>query len=363
MRILAILGTRPEIIKLVPVILALRNCAGVEVRLCHTGQHQALGLDLLAATGIECDHMLSRETGILLADLFPRLIAETGAVLNTDHPDLVIVQGDTATAAAGALSAFNRSIPIAHVEAGLRSGDLALPWPEEGYRRIISPLARWHFAPTAGAADNLRRENIDPAAIHQTGNTVIDALHLAREMLRSKPALGSEADTVLAALGGAPFALATIHRREQDSDDLRNIGAALCDLAQDIAIVLPAHPRPESRVLIDVVKDHPAIHVVAPFDYFAFIRLLDAARLVLTDSGGIQEEGTALGKPVLVLRSVTERAEAVTAGAAQLVGNDMTAMLQAARQHLADNTDPIPADVFGDGKAAQRIARILNASV
>jgi UDP-N-acetylglucosamine 2-epimerase (non-hydrolysing) len=226
---------------------------------------------------------------------------------------------------------------------------------------MIAPLARWHFAPTAGAAANLMAEGIDPARIFRTGNTVIDALAMAQAMLRSNPAFGSGAEALLNRFAGKPFALATVHRREHDGDDLRGIGRALRTLGERIGIVLPAHPRPESRLLLEVIGDHPAVAVVPPLDYLPFLRILDRSRLVLTDSGGVQEEATALGRPVLVLRSVTERGEAVTAGTARLVGSNPAAIIRAAEEVLAENRSPQPDNVFGDGQASRRIADVLTA--
>ncbi|WP_299308929.1 UDP-N-acetylglucosamine 2-epimerase (non-hydrolyzing) [uncultured Croceicoccus sp.] len=358
LRILTVLGTRPEIVKLVPVLCALRDDAGVDSRLCHTGQHRDLGSGLLDAFGLCADDTLHRSPAGGLSGLFASLLTGIGTVMDRGRPDCLIVQGDTASAAAAALCAFHRGILVAHVEAGLRSGDLSQPWPEEGYRRTITQLARWHFAPTPAARANLLAENTPTAHVHVTGNTVIDAQRMAREMLRRDPARGAAADKVLARFAGRPFALATVHRREHDAAALRAIADALCTLSRDIAIVLPAHPRPQSRILTDRLSDCDDVAVVPPFDYFAFLRLMDACRIVLTDSGGIQEEAVALGRGVVVLRDVTERGEILHHGQATLVGHDESAILTAARAMLSRDR-PAPDPVFGDGRAAQRIVAVL----
>lgn len=362
MHIVTVFGTRPEIIKLVPVVQALRARCGGDARALHTGQHAQLGQELIAAAALPVDDRLGvMRPGQGLDALLARMVEGIGGVLDRRKPDWVVVQGDTATTAAAALAAHNRLIPVAHVEAGLRSGSLSEPWPEEGNRRIVSALATVHFAPTPAAAEALLRENIDPAAVHVTGNTGIDTLRWGEARLADDASLGAAADPILAWGAGRRLALATVHRRELDASALRAIAQALRMLADsdELAIVLPLHPRPENAALADGVRDHAGIMLCEPLDYFALLRLMLAARLILTDSGGIQEEAAALGRPVLVLRGRTERTEGVAAGSARLVGSDSKAIVGAARETLASAQALGPSDVYGDGKAAQRIADVL----
>lgn len=362
--VLVIAGTRPEIIKLVPVVKALRGIPGLAARFCHSGQHPDLGRDMLDAAGIVPDESLTRPAAPDLATLLAGLITTIGAAIDRLRPAAVVVQGDTATTLAGALAAFHRGIPVAHVEAGLRSGDMARPFPEEGYRRLVTPLARWNFVPTEVAAVGLRREGVAEAQIAHVGNTVIDALHWASARLDADPALGGAASDLIAAAGDRPLVLATIHRRETGEDAMRTIAAALRDLAgsERVEIVLPLHPRAESEALRELLSGRPGLTLVPALDYFAFVRLLRAARLVVTDSGGVIEEATALGRPALVLREATERPEAVSAGSARIVGYDAETLLGAARFALA-RAMPSPSDAFGDGRAAKRIAARLAADL
>lgn len=359
-RVVVVAGTRPEIIKLVPVFRACDAHPALDPVFCHSGQHPDLGRDVLDAADIVLDEWLSRPAAPDLATLLAGLITTLGAAMDRQRPDAVVVQGDTATTLAGALAAFHRGIPVAHVEAGLRSGDMARPFPEEGYRRLVTPLARWNFAPTPVAAEALRREGVAEARIDTVGNTVIDALHWALARLAADAALGADANALIAAAEGRPLVLATIHRRETGDAAMRTIAAALRDLASSerLAIVLPLHPRAESETLRAMLVDRPGISLVPALDYFAFLRLLQAARLVVSDSGGVVEEATALGRPVLVLREAIERPEAVAAGSARIIGHDGDALLSAARYALA-RAMPEPSMAFGDGRAAQRIAERL----
>jgi UDP-N-acetylglucosamine 2-epimerase (non-hydrolysing) len=354
-----IAGTRPELIKLAPVALALRADGRLPVTFCHSGQHPDLGDDVLAAMGIAADERLARPTGSGLGDLLGGLIVTLGAAMERKRPRAVVVQGDTATTLAGALAAFHRRIPVAHVEAGLRSGDMAHPWPEEGYRRLVSPIARWHFAPTPAANAALEREGIASDQIEMVGNTVIDALYRA---VRANAA--PDGDATIAVDDDRPLVLATIHRRETGRPELAAIADGLAALvrAEGLRLVLPLHPRSESDILRNRLADIAGVMLTGPLGYFAFVRLMRAARLIVSDSGGVVEEATALGRPVLVLREATERPEAVAAGTARMVGHDPAALLAAARLALAA---PLPAAsaVFGDGRASERIAARLAADL
>ncbi|WP_229665277.1 non-hydrolyzing UDP-N-acetylglucosamine 2-epimerase [Croceicoccus mobilis] len=357
---LVVAGTRPEIIKLLPVMQTARARGDMAVELCHSGQHADLGREILNAAGVVPDHLLERPQARDTAALLAGLQANIGEVINRMKPRAVVVQGDTATTLAGALAAFHRQIPIAHVEAGLRSHDLASPWPEEGYRRMVSAIARWHFTPTPAATEALRRENVAQEAITHTGNSVIDTLHWAVSRLDAEPALGGEAARLIEGAKGRNLVLATVHRREADAQALGRIACGIRRLAEETGchVAMPLHPRAESEILSEALSGHPQIALTGPLAYFAFLQLMRASRLILTDSGGVQEEAAALGRATLVLRDVTERPEAIAAGTAVLVGHDPDLMLAEARAALARPL-PAPSDVFGDGRAGQRIVEVL----
>jgi UDP-N-acetylglucosamine 2-epimerase (non-hydrolysing) len=365
-RILIVFGTRPEAIKLFPVAHALAGRPGVDVRTCVTAQHRGLLDQVLDLAGIAPDHDLDiMEPGQSLDRLTARLLAGVGAVLDAEPVDRVVVQGDTVTAFAAALAALYRRIPVAHVEAGLRSGDIRHPWPEEANRRMIAPLADLHFAPTDTAAAALRREGID-RGVHVTGNTGIDALHATCERIAARPSLTAALDPLRARLAGRKLVLVTMHRRESLGDGMRRVAAALAQIARrpDVAILFPVHPHPGIGAIIDgVLGDCANVLRVPPLDYPAFVAALALAHVVLTDSGGVQEEAPALGTPVLVLRDTTERPEGVAAGTARLVGT-RTAAIVAAAAELLDDPDRHRAmarahSPFGDGRAAVRIADLL----
>ncbi|MGY2734943.1 non-hydrolyzing UDP-N-acetylglucosamine 2-epimerase [Sphingomonas sp. UYP23] len=366
-RILVIFGTRPEAIKLFPVVAALQAVPGLDVRACVTAQHRGLLDQVLAIAGLTPDIDLDlMEPGQSLDRLTARLLTGLGDVMDAEKPDRVIVQGDTATAMVGALAAYYRKIPVSHVEAGLRSGDIYQPWPEEVNRRIVAPIADQHFAPTQTAADALRRENIDPAMIHVTGNTVIDALHATGAKLAADPALGAGLDQVAARFAGKKIVLVTTHRRENFGGGMDNIAQALGQIAarDDVAILFPMHPNPNVvEAMNRVLGDRPNIARIDPLDYPHFIRALGLCHIALTDSGGVQEEAPALAKPVLVMRETTERPEGVVAGTAKLIGTDphrivseVSALLDdpAAYAAMARAHNP-----FGDGHASARIATIV----
>jgi UDP-N-acetylglucosamine 2-epimerase (non-hydrolysing) len=366
-RLLLIFGTRPEAIKLFPVVRALRERGDLTVRTCVTAQHRGLLDQVLAIAGIVPDRDLDVMTpGQSLDALTARLLTGIGEVLDAERPDRVMVQGDTATAMVGALAAYYRKLPVSHVEAGLRSGDIHHPWPEEVNRRIVAPIADQHFAPTETAAAALRAENIDPATIHVTGNTVIDALHATRARIAADPALAAGLDEVAARFAGKRLILVTTHRRENFGDGMAGIARAIATLADrdDTAILFPMHPNPNVGAVMDkVLGDRPNIARIAPLDYPHFIRALALTDLVLTDSGGVQEEAPALGKPVVVMRETTERPEGVAAGTARLVGTD-PARIVSEISTLLDVPSAYSAmarahNPFGDGHAAARIAGIV----
>jgi UDP-N-acetylglucosamine 2-epimerase (non-hydrolysing) len=369
--ILVVFGTRPEAIKLFPVIAALRAEPGLAVRICVTGQHRAMLDAVLGLAGLVPDHDLDlMREGQSLDELSAALLAGLGRVMDREQPARVLVQGDTASAMCAALAAYYRQIPVDHVEAGLRSGDNLQPWPEEVNRKIIAAIASQHFAPTAAAAAALHAENIDPVRVHITGNTVIDALHWIAARIAAEPGLAAALAPVEARFAGRRIIAVTTHRRENLGDGIEGIAQALRRIAlrDDVAIVLPVHPNPAVRPAIErALAGLDTVALVAPLDYPDFVRLLQLADLVLTDSGGVQEEAPALGKPVLVLRDTTERPEGVAAGNARLVGTDpdrivaeVTRLLDdpAARAAMALVSNP-----YGDGRAAARIAAIIARAV
>lgn len=365
--ILVVFGTRPEAIKLWPVIDALK-ARQLPTRICVTGQHRELLAQTTDLLDIRPDISLGlMQLGQSIGELTGRLIAALDRVFADERPDRVIVQGDTATAAAAAQAAYFRGVPVAHVEAGLRTGDPRAPHPEEGNRRIVAAVCDLHFAPTETAAESLKREGIDPTHIHVTGNTIVDALMAIRKRIDSEPSLVSPARPVLDMLEGRRLILATCHRRESFVDAPR-IASALQTLARrgDVMIALPLHPNPAIRQpLRQMLADIPNILLLEPLDFAPFIALLSAAHFVLTDSGGVQEEAPALGVPALVMRDTTERPEGVAAGTARLVGTRMQRIVAEANR-LLDN-DELHARMaqslspYGDGLAAARITDLLAA--
>ena len=369
-KILVVFGTRPEAIKLFPVINALAAAPGIAVRTCVTAQHRGLLDQVMAIAGLIPDIDLDlMEPGQTLDRLTAKLLTGLGEVMDTERPDRVLVQGDTATAMVGALAAYYRKIPVGHVEAGLRSGDIYQPWPEEVNRRIVAPIADQHFAPTETAAAALRAENIDSAAIHVTGNTVIDALHWTSERIAADPSLAVGLDAIAERFVGKRIVLVTTHRRENFGGGMENIARAIARIAtrDDVAVLFPMHPNPNvGKVMDAILGDRPNVARIEPLDYPHFIRALGLCHIALTDSGGVQEEAPALGKPVLVMRDTTERPEGVAAGTARLIGTDEDRIV-----HEVDCLLDNPADYaamaqahnpFGDGHAAARIATIVKDS-
>lgn len=370
-KVLIVFGTRPEAIKLFPVVAALAQQPGLVVRTCVTAQHRGLLDQVLAIAGLTPDIDLDlMEPGQSLDRLTARLLVGLGDVMDAEKPDRVIVQGDTATAMVGALAAYYRKVPVSHVEAGLRSGDIWQPWPEEVNRRIVAPIADQHFAPTETAADALKRENIDPATIHVTGNTVIDALLATRARIAEKPGLASDLDDIAGRFAGKRIILVTTHRRENFGDGMANIARALGRIAErpDVAILFPVHPNPNVVSVMDAqLGNRTNIARVDPLDYPHFVRALGLCHLALTDSGGVQEEAPALGKPVLVMRETTERPEGVAAGTAKLVGTDADRIVREVSALLDDDAAYSAMsrahNPFGDGRSSARIARIVGESL
>jgi UDP-N-acetylglucosamine 2-epimerase (non-hydrolysing) len=367
-RVLVVFGTRPEAIKLFPVIAALRDDGRFIVRVCVSGQHRGILDQVLDLAGIRPDHDLGlMRPGRSLDALTGALLSGIGSVIDAERPDRVIVQGDTATAFAGALAGYNRQVPVAHVEAGLRSHDIYHPWPEEVNRKLIAAIADLHFAPTASAAASLRREGIAGDRVHCVGNTVVDALLWMRARNRSVPPVGPVA-ALTRRFTGRRIVAVTSHRRENLGIGLAEIAAALRRIAarEDVAIVFPLHPNPAVRAVFEpAIGGLANVALTEPLAYPQFVALLDACTLVLTDSGGVQEEAPAFGKPVLVMRETTERPEGIAAGTAKLVGVDADRIARKTFR-LLDDPEAYAAmarahQPFGDGHAARRIVEVLGA--
>lgn len=369
MKILTVFGTRPEAIKMAPVVQALAADARCEARVCVTAQHRQMLDQVLALFQIQPDYDLNvMQPGQDLYGITRAILAGLQPVLSQWRPDCVVVHGDTSTTFAAALAAYYQQIPVAHVEAGLRTGNLLSPWPEEGNRRLTAVLAAWHFAPTAAARANLLAEGVPGERIHVTGNTVIDALLQTCAKLDADPALRAEQARQLPQLHPARrCVLVTGHRRENFGAGFERICAAIARLAQrfpEVDFVYPVHLNPQVQEPVRrVLGRRTNVHLIEPLNYLPFVALLQRATLVLTDSGGIQEEAPALGKPVILMRDNTERPEAVAAGTVRLVGtreDDLVAAVTelltspSAYQAMAQAHNP-----FGDGHAATRIRECL----
>ncbi|MCZ8019199.1 UDP-N-acetylglucosamine 2-epimerase (non-hydrolyzing) [Novosphingobium sp.] len=370
-KILVIFGTRPEAIKLFPVVRALEADPRFTPVVCVSAQHRQMLDQVLEIAGIVPDHDLDlMRPDQTLDGLTAALLTELGRVMDVVQPARVIVQGDTATAMAGALAAYYRKLPVDHVEAGLRSGNIYHPWPEEVNRKIIGTIASLHFAPTEVSQAALLAENVDPARVHITGNTVIDALHWVTARIAAKPALAGGLAALEARFAGKRIIGVTSHRRENFGDGMENIAEAIRQIAArpDVAVIFPVHLNPNVRSVMNAALgglDNVAL--IEPLDYPHFARLLSLAEIMLTDSGGVQEEAPALGKPVLVMRETTERPEGVTAGTARLVGTDVTRIVteifnllddKAAYEAMARAHNP-----FGDGQSARRIVELIGDEV
>ena len=366
-KILTVFGTRPEAIKLFPLVHALAADKRFDSRVCISAQHREMLDQVLEIAGIVPDHDLDLMTpGQTLDALTARALVEIGRVLDAERPDWVVVQGDTTTVMAGAIAAYYRKIPVCHVEAGLRSGDIHHPWPEEVNRRVVGSFAALHCAPTQTARDALLRENVEAATVHVTGNTVIDALRWVTQRVSEQPALAAGLAELEARFAGKRIIGMTTHRRENFGEGMENIAAAVQRLAarDDVAIIFPVHLNPNVRAVMNArLAGLDNVALIEPLDYPHFARLLDISHLMLTDSGGVQEEAPALGKPVLVMRETTERPEGIAAGTAKLVGTDPDAIVREAARLLDDEAAYAAMarahNPFGDGHSAARIADLL----
>lgn len=367
---LTVFGTRPEAIKMAPLALKLALDDRFESRVCVTGQHRQMLDQVLELFEITPDYDLNiMKAGQDLTDVTTAILQGLKPVLAEFKPDVVLVHGDTATTLATSLASYYQQVPIAHVEAGLRTNNLYSPWPEEGNRRLTGTLAALHFAPTSTSSDNLLKEGIDPAQIHVTGNTVIDALLEVVHKLEN-PVLKQTFEQQFGFLAAERrMVLVTGHRRENFGDGFERICQALVQTARDfpdVDIVYPVHLNPNVREPVNrLLAGVDNIHLIEPLDYLPFVYLMSRSYLILTDSGGIQEEAPALGKPVLVMRDTTERPEAVAAGTVKLVGTDVASITEHLAQLLSDEATyrhmSVAHNPYGDGKACARILDALSA--
>ena len=357
-KVAVVFGTRPEAIKLCPVVLALKADPAFDCRVCVTGQHKEMLYQVLDVFGVKPDIDLGlMRPNQTLGGLTARAIAALDDYLAQENPDIVMVQGDTTTVLAGALAAFYHHIPVAHVEAGLRTGNMESPWPEEANRVLTTRLAKWHFCPTENNKNNLLREGVNPSDIYVTGNTVIDALLLAKEKVKGEGEQRNDKRSVLI----------TGHRRENFGEGLEHICQAVKKLATEfpeVDFIYPVHLNPNVREPVNRLLNGLAnVKLIEPQAYLPFVGLMNAAYLILTDSGGVQEEAPSLGKPVLVMRDTTERPEAVTAGTVKIVGTEVKSICDNVRRLLMDRAEygkmAAAANPYGDGHAVERIVEIL----
>ena len=370
--IVAVIGTRPEAIKMAPVILALRDATMFKTKVCVTGQHRELLHSALRLFDIAPDYNLNvMRPNQSLDDVTTSILQFLGEVLDEVKPNLLLVQGDTTTCMAASLSAFYRKIAVGHVEAGLRSGNLYAPWPEEFNRRVVSIATRFHFTPTKQARENLLAEGFPEAHIYVTGNTVIDALQWVSARIDESEEKRKHFERAYDFLDPKRrLVLVTGHRRENYGAGLAQICSAIERLAKrdDIQIVYPVHPNPNVRILVEEkLSGIDRVFLIDPVEYEPFVYLMHRASILLTDSGGIQEEGPSLGKPVLVMREVTERPEAVAAGTVRLVGSNADRIVSEVERLLDDKVAyeamARAINPYGDGKASQRILAVLEREV
>jgi UDP-N-acetylglucosamine 2-epimerase (non-hydrolysing) len=364
-KILIVFGTRPEAIKMAPLVDALKKQPGIDAKVCVTAQHREMLDQVLELFSITPDYDLNiMKPGQSLSYVTTNILLGLEPILKEFKPHLILVHGDTSTTLSTSLAAFYQQIPIGHVEAGLRTGDLNSPWPEEGNRRLTSAITKLHFAPTERAKENLLRERISADDIEVTGNTVIDALMQVILKLKNNTQLSNTLADMFPQLdANKKLILVTGHRRESFGGGFERICKALAEIARkhsNVQIIYPVHLNPNVREPVNrILRNIDNIHLIEPQDYLPFVYLMDKAHLILTDSGGIQEEAPSLGKPVLVMRDVTERPEAISAGTAQLVGTDKNNIINAVEKLLQDeityNRMSCAHNPYGDGQSCQKI--------
>lgn len=368
LKVMVAFGTRPEAIKMAPVVEALKAAPGIQTIVAVTAQHREMLDQVLELFEIVPDEDLDiMQPGQTLAGLTSRILTGMGEVIARHAPDIVLVHGDTTTTMATSLAAFYNRTAVGHVEAGLRTGNLYSPWPEEANRKLTGSLAALHFAPTEQSRRNLLREGVSEDTIHTTGNTVIDALLAVVGKISSSPGLEASLCAQFPFLDpGKRLVLVTGHRRENFGDGFEQICRALKAIADrgDTQVVYPVHLNPNVQEPVRrILSDRSDVHLIEPLNYLPFVYLMSRSHLIVTDSGGVQEEAPSLGKPVLVMRNTTERPEAVDAGTVRLVGTDAARIIEHANQ-LLDDQDAYQSmarahNPYGDGKASSRIAEAL----
>ena len=367
-RILSVFGTRPEAIKMAPLVRALHEHPRIESAVCVTAQHREMLDQVLRLFEItpqyDLDLMRERQT---LSTLTSRVLTQLTDVFSEFKPDVVVVHGDTTTTMAASLAAFYLKVPVAHIEAGLRTWDINSPWPEEFNRRVAGLVTDYHFAPTESAAKNLLAEGVAPSKVWVTGNTVIDALFLAIKKIEENPQILEQLERQFAFLHqDKKVVLVTCHRRENWGEPLSRIFSAIKKIAErpDVQIVYPVHLNPiVKEMAVDMLSGCQNIHLIDPLDYLPFVYLMKRAYLIVTDSGGVQEEAPSIGKPVIVVRETTERPEAVSAGTVKVVGTDTEDVFSAVSlllEHRDEyNRMAAAQNPFGDGFASQKITEVL----
>lgn len=373
LKVLSVFGTRPEAIKMAPLVNLLKADAAIESRVCVTGQHREMLDQVLRLFHITPEYDLAiMKAGQDLYDVTTSILLSIKSVLRDFKPDVVLVHGDTSTTFAAALACYYEKIPVGHVEAGLRTGNIYSPWPEEANRKLTGAITRFHFAPTATSQANLLAENTPEQHIYVTGNTVIDALLQVVAKIDADKALSAEfAAKFPYGQDGRRLILVTGHRRESFGSGFENICAALKDIAErfpDADVVYPVHLNPNVREpVFRLLSNSPNVHLIEPQDYLPFVYLMSRSYLVLTDSGGIQEEAPSLGKPVLVMRDTTERPEAVAAGTVKLVGTDCSLIVAEVSKLMTDqayyDAMSFAHNPYGDGLACQRIIDALKQEI
>jgi UDP-N-acetylglucosamine 2-epimerase (non-hydrolysing) len=368
--VLIVFGTRPEAIKMAPLVNHLKVNADLKIQVCVTGQHRQMLDQVLSIFDIVPDYDLKvMKSGQTLSELTQNILNGMTEVLTQCRPDMVLVHGDTTTTFAASLAAFYQQIPVSHIEAGLRTNNIYSPWPEEANRRLTGCLTKLHFAPTETARQNLLAENTDPSTIEVTGNTVVDALLWVKQKIQEDKTLTTQlADQFTFLNPDKRLLLVTGHRRESFGDGFERICQSLCQIANqnpDLEIVYPVHLNPNVQEPVTrLLSDIDTIHLIEPQDYLPFVYLMNRADIILTDSGGVQEEAPSLGKPVLVMRETTERPEAVTAGTVKLVGTDVDKILSNVTTLLNDKhayqAMSFAHNPYGDGTACAQIeSRLL----
>ncbi len=369
MKVMTVFGTRPEAIKMAPLVLALNKNPLIESIVCVTGQHREMLDQVLDLFQIKPDYDLNvMKSGQTLSEVTSRIVMKFQSILDKDKPDIILVHGDTSTTFCAALTAYYNQIDVGHVEAGLRTGNIFSPWPEEGNRKLVSCLAKLNFAPTEKSKQNLVNEGIDPEMVFTTGNTVIDALLLMESKIKDNKSISTRLHNSFPMISEErKVVLITGHRRENFGGGFERICESIRRLAEkntDVDFIYPVHLNPRVRAPVNqLLSNQENIHLIEPQGYLEFVFLMTQSHIILTDSGGIQEEAPALGKPVLVMRDTTERPEAVSAGTVQLVGTEVEKIVNGVEALLTDSSlyekMSRAHNPYGDGNSVNRIIQVL----